>query len=101
MPVRGSGKVKIGQKVNVKFDNYPYMEYGMVRGIVKNISLVPTDNIYMVELAFPEGLVTNYQISLEFSRELQGSAEIVTDDLRLIQRFFNPIKSLFKEKMLD
>ena len=101
LPIRGSGKVKVGQKVNVKFDNYPYMEYGMVRGKVKNISLVPTNNIYMVELEFPEGLVTNYNVSLELSRELQGKSEIITDELRLIQRIFNPIKSLFKERIID
>lgn len=101
LPVRGSGKVRIGQKVNVKFDNYPYMEYGMVRGYIKNISMVPTNNVYMVELDFPDGLVTNYNVSLELSRELQGTAEIITDELRLIQRFFNPIKSLFKEKMIN
>lgn len=101
LPIQGSGKVKVGQKVNVKFDNYPYMEYGMVRGYIKNISMVPTNNVYMVELEFPDGLVTNYNIKLELSRELQGTAEIITDELRLIQRFFNPIKSLFKEKMID
>jgi len=101
LPVRGSGKVKLGQKVNVKFDNYPYMQYGMVRGVVKNISLIPTNNIYMVELEFPDGLVTNYNISLELNRELQGTAEIITDELRLIQRFFNPIKALFRERIND
>ncbi len=101
LPIRGSGKVKVGQKVNVKFDNYPYMEYGMVRAYINNISLVPTNNVYMVELKFPEGLVTNYNVPLELNRELQGSAEIITDDLRLLQRFFNPIKALFKEKILD
>jgi len=26
---RGAGKVKEGQFVNVKFDNFPYMEYGI------------------------------------------------------------------------
>ncbi len=101
LPIRGSGKVKTGQKVNIKFDNYPYMEYGLVRGYINNVSLVPTNDVYMVEVEFPDGVVTNYGISLELSREIQGTAEIITDELRLIQRFFNPIKSLFKERMLD
>lgn len=101
MPVIGAGKVKVGQQVNLKFDNYPYMEYGMLTGRVKNISLVPTGESYQTEISLPQDLVTNYGIKLAFNQELQGNAEIVTDELRLIERLFNPIKSLFKEKMLN
>jgi hypothetical protein len=28
---------------------------------------------------------------------MKGSAEIITEDLSLFQRFFNPVKSLFKK----
>ncbi|WP_340114397.1 HlyD family secretion protein [Maribellus mangrovi] len=99
LPVRGSGKVKVGLNVNVKFDNYPYMEFGMVKGVVKNVSLVPEDNFYMVEVAFPDGMVTNYNRQLEMQNQLAGQAEIITEDLRLIQRFFNPLKALWKERV--
>ena len=93
----GSGKVKVGQKVNVKLANYPYMEYGMIQGKIKSISLIPTDNAYIAEVEFSEGLKTNYGKKLEFSQEMQGTAEIITDDIRLIERFFNPIKALLKK----
>lgn len=99
LPIRGSGKVEIGQRVNAKFDNYPYMEYGMVTGKVKNISLVPDDNFYMVGLEFPGGLVTNYNDTLRMQNQLKGQAEIITEDLRLIQRIFNPLKALWKERV--
>lgn len=99
LPVRGSGKVKEGFDVNVKFDNYPYMEFGMVRGKVKNVSLVPEDNFYMVEVEFPNGLVTNYNHTLQMQNQLAGQAEIITENLRLIQRFFNPLKALWKERV--
>jgi HlyD family secretion protein len=99
LSVRGSGKVKPGLDVNVKFDNYPYMEFGLVRGKVKSVSLVPEDNFYMVEVAFPEGLVTNYNNTLQMQNHLIGQAEIITEDLRLIQRFFNPLKALWKERV--
>ena len=99
LPILGSGKVKPGLDVNVKFDNYPYMEYGWVRGKVKNVSLVPEDNFYMVEVEFPNGLVTNYGKSLELQNQLMGQAEIITEDLKLIQRIFNPLKSLWKERV--
>ena len=100
LPIRGSGKVRTGLDVNIKFDNYPYMEYGLVRGKVSNVSLVPAeDNFYMVEVIFPDGLVTNYNRPLELQNQLMGQAEIITEDLKLIQRIFNPLKALWKERV--
>ncbi|GHS88393.1 hypothetical protein FACS1894201_09840 [Bacteroidia bacterium] len=101
LPAQGAGKVKIGQPVNIKFDGFPYMEYGMVRGIVKTISLVPITNangkFLVVEIELPNNLMTNYGKEINFSQEMSGIAEIITDDLRLIDRFINPIKSLLKQ----
>ena len=101
LPLRGAGKVKAGQRVNIRFDNFPYMEYGMVKGVVKSISLVPSNDNYVAEITIPQDLKTNYNLTLSFTQEMKGDAEIITDDLRLIQRFFNPVKSLLKDKVLD
>lgn len=30
VPASGAGKVKSGQKVNIRPDNYPYMDFGML-----------------------------------------------------------------------
>ena len=54
---------------------------------------------YIVEVTLPQDMKTNYNIPLKFSQEMKGSAEIITEDLRLIQRFFNPIKSLMKHRI--
>ena len=51
----------------------------------------------MAEVEFPNGLTTNYNKQIKFSQEMQGSAEIITEDIRLIERLFNPIKALFKK----
>lgn len=98
LPVRGSGKVKVGQKVNIKLLNYPYMEYGMLQGSIRNISLVPSENFYSVEVDFQNGMLTNYGRTLDFHQKMQGSAEIITDDIRLIERILMPIKSLIKNR---
>ena len=90
-------KVKEGQRENIKLDNYPHMEYGMVKGIVGTISLVPSGEFFMVEVDLPNGLKTNYKKDIKFVRQLQGTAEIITDDRRLIERFIEPIKSLLKK----
>lgn len=99
LPTQGAGKVKIGQMVNVKLDNFPYMEYGVIRVQVKNIALVPIllydERRYVLEVDFPDVLQTNYGKTLPFSQEMQGTAEIITDDLRLLDRFLQPIRALW------
>jgi len=89
-----SGKVKTDQIVNIKLSGYPYLEYGMVRGIVKSKSLVPSGDSYIIELSLPSGLTTLYGKTLEFTQNMQGTAEIITDDLRLIQKILNPFRYL-------
>ena len=101
LPPQGAGKVKEGQMVNVKFDNFPHMEFGMVRVLIKNISLVPVtvennQKVYMLEVGFPDKLITNYGKELTFSQEMTGSAEIITEDLRLMDKFLNPIRAVVK-----
>ena len=44
LPVARSGKVKAGQKVNIRLQNFPENEYGILRGTVKNISLTPAQS---------------------------------------------------------
>jgi HlyD family secretion protein len=87
-----SGKVKPGQKVNIKLSGYPYLEYGMVRGIVKSKSLVPSRDAYIIEIDLPEGLLTLYGMKLEFTQNMQGTAEIITEDIRLLQKIINPFR---------
>ncbi len=89
-----SGKVKTGQTVNIKLSGYPYLEYGMVRGVVKSISLVPSNDSYVIELSLPSGLTTLYGKNLDFTQNMQGTAEIITDDLSLLQKILNPFRYL-------
>lgn len=100
IPLAGAGKVKVGQKVNVKLDNYPYMEYGMVVVNVSGISLLPAamgkERVYIVSVDFPEGLKTTYSFDLHFSEEMHGTGEIITHDVSLLKRIFNPVKHMLK-----
>ncbi|MGA6119165.1 HlyD family efflux transporter periplasmic adaptor subunit [Sphingobacterium anhuiense] len=107
LPAQGAGKVKTQQKVIVKMADYPYMEYGYIEGKVNNISLVSSPvNIgngsmvdsYLVTLIFPEGLKTNYGTQLDFRFEAKGTAEIITKDRRLIERFFDNLKYIGHSK---
>lgn len=104
MPLTRSGKVRTKQKVNIRFANFPDNEYGMVRGFVKNISVVPVKDDqgiahYTVEIELPEGLKTTYRKELPYLPEMQAQADIVTEDISLLERFFMPIRKIWTEGM--
>ena len=100
VPTYGIGKVKVGQRVNVKINNYPYDEYGSIDGVVESISQMTqerqtaTGNIegHLVVVSFPEGSKTNFGIDLDLNFETKGTAEIITKPKRLIQRLFDNLK---------
>ncbi len=89
-----SGKVETGQPVNIKLSGYPYLEFGMVRGIVRSKSLVPSGDAYLIEITLPDGLLTLYGIRLDFTQNMQGTAEIITRDVSLFQKIINPFRYL-------
>lgn len=96
IPVKGSGKVKPGLEVKIRFANFPSEDFGVVKGKVETISLVPDNDHYLVEVSLPEGLNTTYNKVLDFRAEMQGDAEIITEDTRLLMRIMRPFKALFK-----
>ena len=95
-----SGKVKEGQLVNIKLNSYPYLEYGMVRGVVSSKSLVPGGEGYVIEITFPSGLKTLYGKELEFSQNMTGTAEIITEDIRLLQKILNPFRYIISRNKM-
>lgn len=99
LPIQRSGEAKIGQDVIIKLDNYQYNEYGTINGKVKSISPVLSNQTYIVEISLNSGLTTNYGKKLEFSQEMTGMAEIVTKDMRLIEKLIQPIRYIFKQNL--
>lgn len=94
-PTQNSGKIKIGQKANIKLENFPDDEFGMLQGKVDYISMLPDkDGLYLIDVKLPKELVTTYNKKIPFQQEMRGSVEIITEDLRLIERFFYQFRSL-------
>ena len=94
---RNAGKVREGQRVILRFDSYPYREYGTVFGRVANMSRLGMTNekdetIYLLDVDLPAGLVTSYKVKLDFRQELRGDADIVTAERRLLQRLFDQLR---------
>jgi len=96
-PATNSGKIKEGQKVQIKLLNYPSDEFGELNGKVKSISLIPDqEGNYLIDVSLPKQLKTTYNKEIQFKQEMTGTADIVTEDLRLIERFFYQLKNIIK-----
>ena len=95
-PAHNSGKIHKGQTVKIRLENYPDTEYGTINGKIESISLLPDENgFYLVTVSLPSILKTSYNKEIEFKYEMRGSAEIITEDLRMIERFFYQLKNIF------
>lgn len=97
IPKSGYGKVKTGQKVMLKIDNFPAHEYGQLIGKVKSVSLIANEENYLVKVELTNGLKTTYNKELNYTPEMSGTAEIITEDLRITDRIFNQFKKIFDQ----
>lgn len=97
-PAKNSGKIKKGQSVNVMLFNYPETEFGVLKGTVKSISQLPDDKgNYIVDVSLPHELVTSYGKRIIFKQEMLAQAEIITEDLRLLERLFYQFKNILND----
>lgn len=105
LPSIGAGKVKIGQEVIIKLEDFPYLEYGSIKGIIESISISKKQEktekgaieAYLVLVKFEDGLKTNYGEYIDTDKSISGLGEIITQDRRLIERFFDNLKYIMKK----
>ncbi len=97
-PSQNSGKIKLGQKAIIKLENFPEDEFGMLEGTVSYIAMLPdSDGLYLIDIRLPKTLVTTYDKTIPFKQEMRGRVEIITEDLRLIERFFYQFRHLMDQ----
>jgi multidrug efflux pump subunit AcrA (membrane-fusion protein) len=97
IPQANFGKVSTGQEVLLKFPSYPFQEYGSVNGKIDFISNINTDSGYLAKVILPNGLNTTYKKQVQFRDGLLAQGEIITQDMRLLERFYyNIIKQVKK-----
>jgi multidrug resistance efflux pump len=96
-PAQNSGKLKIGQEVQIRLANYPDREFGIIKGKVKSISLIPDkEGNLLLDISLSSGLSTSYQKQIDFQQEMSGTADIITEDLRLIERLLYQFRDVFR-----
>jgi HlyD family type I secretion membrane fusion protein len=99
LPNREAGTVQTGMKVQIKFDAFPYQEYGVVPG--KVISISPDAEVderigavYQVKIALDRKAVTHEGRTIELKAGQTAQAEIVTRRRRIIDILLDPIQKL-------
>lgn len=94
IPVKGLGKASVGQKVVLKLDDYPFQEFGTVQGRILSMAPSPDVKTYRLVVGLPNGLQSSYHHHFLCKSEMTGTAEIITDDMRLLERAFYGIRKL-------
>ncbi len=86
---KNTGKIMVGQRVNVSLWDFPEYEFGVLTGRVEQISGISDERgVYKIDVSLPNKLLTSYGKEIVFKQEMKGTAQVITEDLRLIERLF-------------
>ena len=104
MPNQDSGFLKLGMPVKVKFDAYPFQEYGIVQGKVtwispdSKITQTPQGNIenYELEITLDQQYVENGNKRISLGAGQTANAEVIIRQRRVIDFVLDPFKKLQK-----
>jgi HlyD family secretion protein len=104
MPIQDSGFLKVGMPVKVKFDAYPFQEYGIVPGKVtwispdSRINQTPQGNTENFELniALEQQYIQNGKKRIPLAAGQTATAEVIIRQRRLIDFVLDPFKKLQK-----
>ncbi|MDR0733791.1 MAG: HlyD family secretion protein [Dysgonamonadaceae bacterium] len=87
LPAARARRVKTGMRVNIRVQNFPEKEYGILRGTVSNMTpLTGNRDSCVVEINLPDQLTTTYNKELPFLPNMQGRGKIVRGKLSLLGR---------------
>jgi HlyD family secretion protein len=95
IPASSLGEIQKEQMVHIKLSGFPSTQYGMLNGKLSSISLVPEEGGYVAMIDIIGGMTSSYKEQLKFYQEMTGTAEIITENKRLISRFIKPLQMLY------
>jgi len=104
LPDREAGLVQPGMNVQMKFDAFPYQEYGIVSGKVLSIS--PSTEVheqlgavYQVEISLSRDQITSEEKSVRLKAGQTASADIVVRQYRIMDVLLKPFQSLRQDNL--
>lgn len=107
MPIQDSGFLKVGMPVKVKFDAYPYQEYGIVEGQVawvspdSKVQQTPQGNTesFELEITLNQQHVENGEKRVILTPGQTANAEVIIRQRRVIDFVLDPFKRLQKDTL--
>lgn len=98
LPIYKSGKVKAGQKVLIKLQEYPFEEFGMLRGYISSITPTILDSAYGLNISLDNGFTTTLNQQISPKPTITGTVDIITNNKNLLQRLFEKTYGKIYEK---
>lgn len=99
MPLTNSGEIKVGSNVQIRFDGFPYQEYGVLNSVVKDIALIPkttgSQPVNILELELPYNLKTNYGKNIIFTHNMTATSLIIKEKKSVLERLFYQLHRIF------
>jgi hemolysin D len=104
IPVQDSGFLKVGMPVKIKFDAYPFQEYGITEGRVtrvspdSKVSQTPQGNIesFELEILLNKQYVQSGNKRVRLNAGQTANAEVIIRQRRVIDYVLDPFKKLQK-----
>lgn len=102
LPEGEAGFLETGMPAKIKFDAYPYQEYGVIEGTVTSISpdtkpVQEGQAVYKVEIVLERDFVVDDGEQIEFKPGQTATASIVIRQRRIVDLFLDPIRKIQKQ----
>lgn len=99
LPNQEAGFIKEDMPVQVKFDAYPYQDYGVISGKVISISADAESDeqlgtVYRVQVSLERDYITHEQQKIDFKYGQTVTAEIIIRNRRIADILLEPIRKL-------
>lgn len=99
LPTREAGFVNVGDTVQIKFDAYPYQDFGVVTGKVHTIAPDSTPDervgaVYRVEVLLDRDAIEQAQQRIPLKAGQTAKAEIVIRQKRIADIILDPIRKI-------
>jgi hemolysin D len=101
LPAREAGFVREGMTVQLKFDAFPYQDFGVVSGKVRSISpdaksTNQTEPAYTVEVVLDRDYMMEQQQKIPLKAGQVATAEIIIRQRKIIDVVLDPIRQMQK-----
>ena len=89
-------KISQGMDVRIQVEGFPRFLHGEVKGVVRQISLVPEKisgrgKYYAVQFSLPQNLMTSHGKTIPFRQEMEAQAHIILEKKPLLHRLLEKI----------